>query len=146
MTKLRVLVADDHAVVREGLKTLLNAQPGMEVVGEAADGLSACRLAAELLPDVVILDVAMPDLNGARATARLREALPQVKVLAFTFLEDRGSLCSLLEAGASGYLLKRAPGADLVQAVRAVAAGGVYLDPAVAGLLLRGLPRGPRKQ
>jgi DNA-binding NarL/FixJ family response regulator len=138
MPRLRVLLADDHNVVREGLKALINAQDGMEVVGEAADGPTAVARAAELRPDVVVMDITMPGLNGAKATGRVREACPGVKVLALTAHEDRAYLRQLLEAGATGYVLKRAAAAELVQAVRAVAAGGVYLDPALAGRVAGG--------
>jgi DNA-binding NarL/FixJ family response regulator len=133
MADLRVFLADDHPVVREGLKLLVNAQPGMAVCGEAGDGLSACERAELLLPDVVVMDVSMPELNGAQAAERLRGSCPRVKVLALTVHEDRGYLRRLLEAGAAGYVLKRAAAEELVHAIRTVAAGGVYLDPAVAG-------------
>ena len=132
MTKLRVLLADDHAVVREGLKTLINAQPDMEVSGDAADGLAAVALCATLDPDVAVVDVSMPGLNGAEVTARLRQARADRRVLALTVHEDRGYLRLLLEAGAAGYVLKRAAAGELIQAIRAVAAGGTYIDPALA--------------
>lgn len=132
MTAIRVFLADDHGVVREGLRALLGGQPGMEVVGEAADGLAAVAGAAALAPDVVVMDVAMPGLGGAKATERVRRASPGVRVLALTAHEDKAYLRQLLEAGATGYVLKRAAAGELVQAVRAVAAGGVYLDPALA--------------
>ena len=133
MGKLRVLLADDHAVVREGLRSLINAQPDIEVVGEACDGFSACQGARELLPDVVVMDVSMPGLTGDEATAQLKRDHPDVKVLALTVYEDRSHLRKLLKAGASGYVLKLATGEELIRALRVVAAGGVYLDPAVAG-------------
>jgi DNA-binding NarL/FixJ family response regulator len=133
MSELRIFLADDHAVVRAGLKTLVNAAPGMAVCGEAGDGLSACQQVEQLLPDVAVMDVSMPQLNGAEATERLRLACPQVKVLALTVHEDRGYLHRLLQAGAAGYVLKRAAAEELIHAIRTVAAGGVYLDPAVAG-------------
>ena len=132
MTRLRIFLADDHAVVREGLKALLNAQPGMEVVGEAADGQAALAAATQLRPDVVVMDISMPALSGAKVTQQLRQACPQVKVLALTVHEDIGYLRRLLEAGASGYVLKRAAAEELVQAVRAVAAGRAYIDPELA--------------
>jgi DNA-binding NarL/FixJ family response regulator len=141
MTKLRIVLADDHAVVREGLKALINAQPAMEVVGEAADGRSVCQLAETLGPDVAVLDISMPEGCGAEATGRLRRQCPAVKVLALTVHEDKGYLRLLLEAGARGYLLKRAAAEELVHAIRIVAAGGVYLDPALAGQLVGGLVR-----
>jgi DNA-binding NarL/FixJ family response regulator len=143
MTKLRVFLADDHAVVREGLKALVNAQPGMEVSGEAADGRSACRLIQELQPDLVVMDVSMPEMNGAQATAQLRNECPHVKVLALTVHEDKGYLRQLLEAGASGYVLKRAAAQELIHAIRTVAAGGIYLDPAVAGKVVGNFVRHP---
>jgi DNA-binding NarL/FixJ family response regulator len=133
MSNIRVLLADDHAVVREGLKALIDRQQGMEVVGEAVDGPSAIALTAELDPDVVVVDVSMPELNGAQVTTRLREARPDRKILALTVHEDKGYLRLLLEAGAAGYVLKRAAASELVQAIRAVAAGGTYLDPTLAG-------------
>jgi DNA-binding NarL/FixJ family response regulator len=133
MDKLRILLADDHAVVREGLRALFEAQPDFEVVGEAADGESACLHAKGLLPDVVVMDVSMPGLTGDQAAERLRQELPDVKVLALTVFEDKGHLRKLLKAGVAGYALKLATGEELVRAVRVVAAGGVYLDPAVAG-------------
>ena len=133
MTKLRVFLADDHAVVREGLKALVNGQAGMEVVGEAADGQAALEGATALCPDVVVMDISMPGLSGAKATGQLKEACPGVKVLALTAHEDRSYLRQLLQAGAVGYVLKRSAAEALVHAIRTVADGGVYLDPALAG-------------
>jgi DNA-binding NarL/FixJ family response regulator len=132
MSKIRVLLADDHAIVREGLRSLVNAQPEMEVVGEAGDGTAAVALTAELDPDVVVVDVSMPGLGGAQVTAQLRAARADRKVLVLTVHEDKGYLRQLLEAGASGYVLKRAAASELVQAIRAVAGGGTYIDPALA--------------
>jgi DNA-binding NarL/FixJ family response regulator len=141
MAELRVFLADDHAVVREGLKSLVNGAAGMVVCGEAADGLSACEQVERLLPDVAVMDVSMPGLGGAEATARLKQSCPQVKVLALTVHEDRGYLHRLLEAGAAGYALKRAAPEELIHAIRAVAGGGTYLDPAIAGKVVGGFVR-----
>ena len=136
MTKLRIFLADDHMVVREGLKSLVNAQPDMHVVGEADNGDAALRAACELGPDVVVMDVSMPEMNGAEATGRMRRECPRVKVLALTVYEDRGYLRQMLDAGASGYVLKRAVTDELVRAIRTVAAGGSYVDPTLAGSLV----------
>ena len=133
MSNIRVLLADDHAVVREGLRALLTSQPDMQVIGEAPDGPSAVSMTAELDPDVVVVDVSMPGLNGAQVTTQLRAARPDRKVVVLTVHEDKGYLRLLLEAGAAGYVLKRAAAAELVQAIRAVAEGGTYLDPVLAG-------------
>jgi two-component system response regulator NreC len=133
MNKLRVLLADDHAVIREGLKSLVNAQPDMHVVGEAENGRVALKRASEVQPEVVVMDVSMPELNGIEATGKLKQASPQVKVLVLTVHEDKGYLRQLLKAGASGYVLKRAVAQELIHAIRTVAAGGVYLDPVLAG-------------
>jgi two-component system response regulator NreC len=136
MNKLRVFLADDHAVVREGLKSLVNAQPDMHVIGEAANGRAALKESSELLPDVVVMDVSMPELNGIDATGRLTQQCPQVKVLVLTMHEDKGYLRQLLKAGACGYVLKRAVAAELIHAIRTVAAGGVYLDPALTSKVI----------
>lgn len=136
MDKIRVFLADDHMVVREGLKALINKQEDMHVVGEAGNGRDAWQLAKELEPDVVVMDVSMPEMNGAEATERLRRDCPHVKVLALTIYEDKSYLRVLLKAGATGYVLKRAVTEDLVHAVRTVAAGGTYLDPALTGKVL----------
>lgn len=141
MSKLRVFLADDHPVVREGLKALINAQTDMEVVGEAGDGLGACEQVSQLRPDVVVLDVSMPGLSGAQAAERLRQTCPEIKVVALTVHEDRGYLRQLLEAGAVGYVLKRAAAQELIRAIQAVAGGGVYLDPALAGKVVGGFVR-----
>lgn len=133
MNSIRVLLVDDHTVVREGLKALIDAQSGMHVVGEAENAVAALEQAARLDPDVVVTDVSMPGLNGAQLTAKLREQSAGRRVIALTVHEDRAYLRLLLEAGASGYVLKRAAVAELVQAIRAVAAGGTYLDPNMAG-------------
>lgn len=141
MSKLRILLADDHALIREGLKALINAQTDMEVVGEAADGLAAYRAAKELQPDLVVIDVSMPEMNGAKTTERLRQELPETKVLALTVHEDKGYLRQLIQAGASGYVLKRAAAEDLIHAIRAIACGGVYIDPAMMGKVMAGSSR-----
>jgi DNA-binding NarL/FixJ family response regulator len=133
---VRVVLVDDHAVVREGLKFLVNSQSDMQVVGEAADGERGCDLARELSPDVVVMDLSMPGLGGSEATERIRRDCPTVKVLALTVHEERLYLSQLLRAGASGYVLKRAAAAELVRAVRTVAAGGTYIDPAMTSTLV----------
>ena len=125
------------------MKALASAQPDVHVIGEAADGPDVLRLAAELNPDVVVVEVSLPGLDGAQVTARLRQARPEQKVLALTACEDGGSLRLLLGMGASGYVLKRAGAAELAGAIRAVAAGGTYIDPTMAGGMVSGfLPSG----
>jgi len=136
MSKLRIFLADDHAVVRAGLKTLINAEKDMHVVGEASDGREATLHLPNLAADIAIFDVSMPELNGAQATRHLKEVCPDVKILALTVHEDRSYINELLTAGATGYLLKRAAAGELINAIRAVAAGGVYVDPRVAGKLI----------
>jgi DNA-binding NarL/FixJ family response regulator len=138
MKKLRILLAEDHAVVRQGLKLLLDAQPDMEVIGEAGDGQEAWERAKELQPDVVVMDISMPACNGAQATECLAAACPDIKVLVLTLYEDEEYLRQLLLAGAAGYVLKRAAAEDLTLAIRTVAAGGVYLDPRMAGKVVGG--------
>ena len=136
MPRLRIVIADDHETVRDGLKFIVNAQPDMEVVGEAGDGQTAIEKASRLLPDVVVMDVSMPEVNGLRATEVLHQQCPQVKVLTLTRHAHDGYLQQLLRAGASGYVLKQSRSSDLLQAIRAVASGGTYLDPSVAATLL----------
>jgi two-component system response regulator NreC len=136
VNKLRILLADDHATVREGVKMIINAQTDMEVVGEAADGRNAISEAQALKPDVVVMDVSMPRLNGLKATEALKESCPTVKVLALTRHQDDGYLQQLLRAGAVGYVLKQSRPAELLQAIRAVGRGGSYLDSAVAGKVI----------
>ncbi len=133
MNKLRVLLADDHMIVREGLKALINAQPDMQVVGEAENGREALKCAIELSPDVVVMDISMPEMNGVEATERLRKECPQIKIIALTIYEDTGYLRQLLKAGASGYVIKRAVVEELVHAVRTCASGGTYIEPTLAG-------------
>ena len=138
MKKIRVLLADDHAVVRAGLKALVDGQPDLEVVAEAGDGPTALRLAAAAKPDVAVLDFAMPGLDGAETAERLRQVSPGTRSLALTVHEDRSYLKQVLQAGASGYVLKQSAAEELIHAIRAVAAGGVYLDPALAGRVVEG--------
>jgi DNA-binding NarL/FixJ family response regulator len=145
MAEVRVFLADDHAIVRGGMKALINAQPGLVVVGEAADGLETCELVPALRPDVVVMDVSMPGLTGSLATERLRRECPGVKVLALTVHEDKGYIRQLLTAGASGYALKRAAPEELIRAIQVVAAGGAYLDPAVAVKVVGGFVKLPPK-
>jgi two-component system response regulator NreC len=131
MDKLRILLAEDHETIRDGLKLLVNSQPDMEIVGEADNGRVALQLAQELLPDVVVMDVSMPELNGLQATKKLKQVCPQVKVLTLTRHTDDGYLQQLLQAGVSGYVLKQSKSAELLRAIRAVVAGQTYLDPAI---------------
>ncbi|HJU05506.1 MAG TPA: response regulator transcription factor [Nitrospiraceae bacterium] len=143
MTTLRVFLADDHEVVREGLKTLINAQRGMGVIGEAGDGPTALQRAKDLKPDIAVLDVSMPELNGAQVTERLKEAVPDVKVLALTVHEDKSYLRQLLRAGASGYVLKRSAADELIHAIRTLAAGRTYIDPSLADTVVASFVRNP---
>lgn len=137
MTVLRVVLADDHEVVRAGLRTLIDAVPGIDVVGEAANGSEAITAAREARPDILVMDVSMPGIDGAAATERIRHECPDVKVIALTAHDDRAHLTRLLQAGAVGYVLKRGAADELVRAIRAVAEGGMYIDPTFAGTLLR---------
>ncbi|HEY7491322.1 MAG TPA: response regulator transcription factor [Candidatus Tectomicrobia bacterium] len=138
MKKLRIFLADDHAVFRQGLTMLINAQPDMEVVGEARDGQEVIQQAPPLQPDVVVMDVSMPTVDGAQATEHLKQACPATKVLALTAYEEGKRVRQLLKAGVSGYLLKRVAADELTHAIRTVAAGGIYLDPTVAGKVVEG--------
>jgi DNA-binding NarL/FixJ family response regulator len=126
-----ILIADDHSVLRAGLRSLLNAEPGFRVVGEAADGAQAVILAVQLRPDVVVTDINMPGANGIEVTQELRDHLPDTRILILSMHEDSSLVRRALEAGASGYIAKRAAESELIHAVRAVAAGGTYIQPEV---------------
>ncbi len=136
--KIRVFIADDHVLVREGLRLIIEAQSDMEVIGEASDGQEAWSRIIELRPDVAMLDVSMPQLNGAQTTERLRFNCPEVKVLAVSAYGDEAHIRQLLASGASGYVLKKAASQELANAIRVVAAGGVHLDPQIAGQVVGG--------
>jgi two-component system, NarL family, response regulator NreC len=131
MNKLRVFLADDHAVLREGLRMLVDSQADMECVGEAADGRAAVERVTELRPDVAVLDVSMPELNGLQATERIKRSCPDAKILTLTRHSEDGYLQQLLRAGVSGYVLKQSTSGVLLAAIRAVANGQTFLDPAI---------------
>ncbi len=136
MSKLRIMLAEDHETVREGLKMIVNAQEDMEVVGFAGDGREAVAKAQELLPDVLVMDISMPKLNGLQATLKLIECCPQVKVLTLSRHADDGYVRGLLAAGASAYVLKQSAPSELIHAIRSVAAGGKYIDPKLAAKVM----------
>ena len=150
MNKLRIILAEDHETIRDGLKLLVNSRADMEVVGEADNGRTALQLAEEFSPDVVVMDISMPELNGLQATKKLKDKSPQVKVLILTRHSEPGYLQELLQAGAGGYVLKQSKSEELIRAILAVAAGQTYLDPAIteravtqlreSGQVARGVP------
>lgn len=136
MKKLRILLADDHKMVREGLRLLIDGQPDMRVVGEAANGREVMQKARELKPNVVVMDLSMPELNGLQATERLKSESPEIKVVAITANEDESYLRQLCKVGAVGYVLKRSAGDELVKAIGTVAGGGVYFEATLASKAL----------
>ncbi|MCC6327538.1 MAG: response regulator transcription factor [Acidobacteria bacterium] len=136
--KLRILLAEDHLTVREGIKLLVNAQADMEVVGEAENGEVAIKEAVRLAPDMIVMDISMPVLNGLRATKRLRKACPDLMILTLSRHSDDGYLQQLINAGANGYVLKQSAPKELINAIRAVGAGKAYLDPALTQKVMGG--------
>ena len=133
---IRIVVADDHPIVRAGIVGLLESEPGLEVVGEAADGAEAVAVATSARPDLVLMDLRMPQLDGAAATARTLADVPGTRVLVLTTYETDDHILAAIEAGASGYLLKAAPQAEIVAGIRAVAAGETVLAPSIAAKLV----------
>lgn len=133
---VRMLLADDHAIVRQGLRSLLEKEPDMEVVGEAEDGRVALNLVRELAPDIVIMDITMPNLNGVDATHEIVSELPKVKVIALSIHSHKRFVADMLKAGASGYILKECLFDEFVQAIRTVAGGGTYLSPRITGVVV----------
>jgi two-component system response regulator NreC len=140
---LRILLADDHSFIREGLKALINEQSDMLVVGEAADGEEALRKLAECNPNVIVMDISMPRMNGTLATREIKRLRPRTAILALSMHEDMTYLRNLLDAGASGYVLKRSAPQELIHALRSVASGGTYIDPALAGKMTSSFVRRP---
>jgi DNA-binding NarL/FixJ family response regulator len=135
---LRVLLADDHVVVREGLKRLIDEQPDILVVGEAGDGAATIQKVQELKPDVIVMDISMPGMNGLVATKKLKELRPDIVIVTLTRHADDAYLQELLRAGASGYVLKQSAPSELIQAIRAAAAGGQYLDSTLTARVTAG--------
>jgi len=128
---IRVLLADDHQTVRDGLRMIVNAEPDMEVIGEAADGHEVLERAKVLKPDVIIMDISMPGLNGLNATRKLKEVRPEIEIIALSRHNESGYVHELLKAGASGYVLKQSSSEELIRAIRAVVLQKGYLDPAI---------------
>lgn len=136
MKRLRILLADDHEIVREGLKRVLETQADLELVGEAGDGKEAIAKAIELKPDLILMDLSMPEMGGIEAAHQLVRAVPQTRVIGLTVHESQAYVSEFLKSGAQGYLLKRASTEELLRAVRAVGAGGVYVDSRISRALM----------
>jgi len=136
MKPIRILIADDHALFREGLHAILKSVPGVEIVGEAGTGKEALALASKLKPDIILMDIQMPDLNGVEATRRILETRPDVGIIIVTMLEDDDSLFTAMQAGARGYVLKGADKAEMLKSIQALAEGEALFGPAIAGRLL----------
>jgi two-component system response regulator NreC len=134
--KIRILLADDHTILRAGLKMMLNAQPDMEVVGEAQDGRQSIHEAQRLQPDIVLMDITMPDMNGIEATKQIKRLLPDIKVLILTMHEHDEYVFQALRAGASGYMLKEAADTDLISALRVIQSGQFYLSPTAQSVMV----------
>lgn len=134
--RIRILIVDDHPVVRDGLNAILSTRPDFDVVGEAGDGFAALRLASELAPDVVLVDLEMPGLDGVETLRRLRQKNPDIKVIVFTAFDTDERILSAIQAGARGYLLKGAPRQELFRGIRIVYEGGSLLQPLIASKLM----------
>ena len=138
---IRILVADNHGILRQGIQALIEKQSDMEVIGQAGDGLTAVEMTRELQPDVVLMDVSMPVLNGIEATRQIKSELPEVKVLALSVHAKREFVLDMIKAGASGYILKECVLDDLVQAINTVVAGHSYLSPQITSIVLDGITK-----
>jgi two-component system, NarL family, response regulator NreC len=138
MEPIRVFLADDHIILRQGIKLLINEQPDMEVVGEAGNGKETVEMVPQSKPDVVVMDVSMPELNGLQATKRLKHINPQLKILALTRHSEKGYVQQLLAAGVCGYALKQTEAVELLRGIRTVMAGSIYLDSAIAEKVVGG--------
>jgi two-component system response regulator NreC len=135
-TKIRILVVDDHTILRVGLRMMLNAQPDIEVIGEASDGNQAVSEAMRLVPDVILMDIAMPDCNGIEATRQVKRLQPETRILVLTMHENEEYLFQVLRAGASGYILKEAADTELITAIRTVSSGRFYLSPSAQSIMV----------
>lgn len=136
MNKLRILLVEDHETVREGLKRILGAEPDMEIVAEACDGYEALKLAQAHQPDITLMDISMPGLNGLKATEKISQCCPKVKVIALTRHTEESYLQQLISVGVAGYVLKQSPAVDMLRAIRVVASGGKYLDPTITAKVM----------
>ena len=139
---IRVILADDHQMMRQGLRLILEREPSVEIIGEAATGLSAMELAARLTPDIMIMDIGMQDLNGIEATRQIRVANPVIKVIGLSAHSDRRFVLGMLDAGATGYVQKSAAGDELIRAVDAVSKGKTYLSPDIAHMVVGSYVKG----
>ena len=146
MPQIRVMLVDDHTVLREGLRSLLSLQDDMQVVGEAGDGQAALELAEQLRPDVIVMDIAMPVMDGLEATRRLTREHPEMRVLILTQHDNREYVFSLLQAGAAGYVLKKAGGAEVAAAIRSVYRDGAFLPPAIAREVMERYIKQPQEE
>jgi DNA-binding NarL/FixJ family response regulator len=139
--KLRIILAEDHETVREGIKLLVNSQPDMEVIGEASNGSAAIKAVQNLKPDIIVMDISMPETNGLKATKRIKQDSPQIKILALTRHTDDGYIQQLIRAGANGYVLKQSAPTELINAIRAICTGKSYLDPSLTERVMGGYIR-----
>lgn len=136
MNKLKIFLVDDHAILRQGLKLMINSQEDMQVIGEAGDGKTALEMIPQLNPEVIVMDVSMPQMNGLQTTQCLRKLFSQLKIVALTRHNDSHYAHQLMQAGANGYVLKQTESREFIHALRVVATGGTYLDPSIAGKIL----------
>lgn len=138
MNKIKVMIADDHALVREGIMAFLRMHDEIEIAGEASNGIEAIQKARELRPDIILMDISMPELGGIEATLEIKKTMPEIKILILTQYDDKAYVSRLLKAGVSGYILKHAVGTDLIAAIKAVAQGESYLHSSIASKVIDG--------